>query len=164
MKKIPFLILFISAIGFSQVSLDRLLKKWNKKNVPYISVETLALQKTKALILDAREQNEFEISHIEKAVLVGYKKFNIKETLKKLPENKNQKIVVYCSLGIRSETIAYKLINAGYNNVYNLYGGIFEWKNNNFIVVDTLGLPTEKVHTVNRNWSRWLKKGQKIYE
>jgi len=33
---------------------------------------------------------------------------------------------VYCSLGIRSEVIAKKLKKAGYTNVFNLYGGIFE--------------------------------------
>ena len=51
----------------------------------------------------------------------------------------------------------------GYTNVYNLYGGIFEWKNANFKVVDTLGNNTEKVHTFNKTWSKWLQKGKKVY-
>ena len=70
---------------------------------------------------------------------------------------------MYCSLGIRSETVAHKLMQEGYTNVYNLYGGIFEWKNANFKVVDTLGNPTEKVHTFNKSWSKWLQKGKKVY-
>jgi len=72
--------------------------------------------------------------------------------------------VVYCSLGIRSETIAHKLIKKGYTNVYNLYGGIFEWKNNDFVVLDTEGSETEKVHAFNKNWGKWLTKGKKVYE
>ena len=164
MKKIFILFLIISSTTFGQKKLDKLLNKWNKRNVPYMSVETLALPKTDAVLIDAREQKEYEVSHIKNAICVGYDKFKLKETLAKLPEDKNAKIVVYCSLGIRSEIVAHKLIEAGYTNVYNLYGGIFEWKNNNFQVVDTLGNNTEKVHTFNKDWSKWLKKGEKVYE
>ncbi len=163
MKKLLILFLVVSATTFGQKKLDKLLNKWNKRNVPYMSVETLALPKTDAILLDAREQKEFEVSHLKNAICVGYNKFRLKETIAKLPEDKNVKIVVYCSLGIRSETVAYKLIQAGYTNVFNLYGGIFEWKNANFQVVDTLGKPTEKVHTFNKDWSKWLKKGKKVY-
>tara|TARA_R110002126_G_C10490437_1_gene503720 strand:+ start:27853 stop:28344 length:492 start_codon:yes stop_codon:yes gene_type:complete len=163
MKKLYILFLVISSISFGQKKLDKLLNKWNKRNVPYMSVETLALPKTNAILLDAREQKEFEVSHLENAICVGYDKFKLKETQARLPEDKNAKIVVYCSLGIRSETVAHKLIEAGYTNVYNLYGGIFEWKNANFKVIDTLGNATEKVHTFNKDWSKWLKKGKKVY-
>ena len=76
---------------------------------------------------------------------------------------KNTKIVVYCSLGIRSEDIAEKLKKAGYTNVLNLYGGIFEWKNNNYNVFSSGGKATEKVHTFSKEWSKWLLKGEKIY-
>lgn len=164
MKKILILFLVISSTTFGQKKLDKLLQKWNKRNVPYMSVETLALPKTKAILLDAREEKEYKVSHLKDAICVGYDHFKLKETLAKLPEDKNAKIVVYCSLGIRSETIAYKLIKAGYTNVYNLYGGIFEWKNADFKVIDTLGNTTEKVHTFNKSWSKWLKKGEKVYE
>ena len=163
MKKICILFLVASATMFGQTKLDKLLDKWNTRNVPYISVETLAMPKTDAILLDAREENEFNISHLENAICVGYDNFKIKETIAKLPKDKNAKIVVYCSLGIRSETVAHKLIKEGYTNVYNLYGGIFEWKNANFKVIDTLGKSTEKVHTFNKSWSKWLKKGEKVY-
>ena len=148
----------------AQEKLDKLLSRWNTRNVPYISVETLALPKTKAVLLDAREENEFKVSHLENAIYVGYNNFELKETIEKLPADKNTKIVVYCSLGIRSETVAHKLIEEGYTNVYNLYGGIFEWKNADFEVLDTLGNATEKVHTFSKNWGKWLQKGEKVYE
>jgi rhodanese-related sulfurtransferase len=163
MKKICILFLIVSATTFGQTKLDKLLDKWNTRNVPYMSVETLALPKTDAILLDAREEKEFNISHLENAIRVGYDDFKINETLAKLPKDKNAKIVVYCSIGIRSETVAHKLIQEGYTNVYNLYGGIFEWKNANFKVIDTLGKSTEKIHTFNKSWSKWLKKGEKVY-
>jgi rhodanese-related sulfurtransferase len=163
MKKIVILFLLISSTVSAQNKLDKLLNKWNHKNVPYISVETLALPKTKAILLDTREEKEFKVSHLRGAISVGYDNFKIQETLQKLPKDKATKIVVYCSLGIRSETIAYKLIQEGYTNVYNLYGGIFEWKNADFQVIDTLGKSTEKVHAFNKSWGKWLKKGEKVY-
>ena len=163
MKNIWYLFLVISVNLFGQKELDQLLQKWNKKNIPYMSVETLALPKTKAILLDARDKEEYKISHLETAIRVGYKDFMLKKTIAKLPKDKTKKIVVYCSLGIRSETIAHKLVKEGYTNVYNLYGGIFEWKNANFNVVDSVGRQTEKVHTYSKHWGKWLKKGKKVY-
>ena len=161
MKKIVFLFLLISTVSFSQKKLDNLLNKFNKNNVPYISVDSLVT--TNAILLDARETKEYKVSHLKNAICVGYDYFDVTKTLKKLPKDKNAKIVVYCSLGIRSEIVADKLIKQGYTNVYNLYGGIFEWKNNNYNVIDTLGSTTEKVHTFNKDWSKWLFKGEKVY-
>ncbi|WP_439131762.1 rhodanese-like domain-containing protein [Polaribacter sp.] len=163
MKKFCILFLVISSTAFGQKKLDKLLNKWNTRNVPYMSVETLAMPKTEAILLDAREEKEYKVSHLKNAIQVGYNHFKLDETIQKLPKDKNAKIVVYCSLGIRSETVAHKIIEAGYTNVYNLYGGIFEWKNANFKVVDTLGNTTEKVHAFNKNWGKWLKKGKKVY-
>ena len=94
---------------------------------------------------------------------MGFDDFDMAATLEKLPEDKTTAIVVYCSLGIRSEKIAKRIKDKGYTNVYNLYGGIFEWKNNNFQVQDTLGKTTEKVHAFNKSWGKWLKKGEKVY-
>lgn len=154
----------ISMSFFGQEKLDKLLKTWNTRNVPYMSVETLSLPNSDAILLDARELEEFKVSHLKNSLFVSYNNFDLKKTLSKLPKDKNTKIVVYCSLGIRSETVAYKLIQAGYTNVYNLYGGIFEWKNKGFQIVDTLGNPTEKIHAFSKSWGKWLKKGEKVYE
>ena len=163
MKKVLLLFVLISSVSFGQKKLDKLLNKFNKNKVPYISVDELASPKTKPILLDAREEKEFKVSHLKDAICVGYDDFKLQETIKKLPQDKNAKIVVYCSLGIRSEIVAHKLIKAGYTNVFNLYGGIFEWKNNNLPVLDTLENNTEKVHAFNKDWSKWLKKGRKVY-
>ncbi|MBT8393348.1 MAG: rhodanese-like domain-containing protein [Flavobacteriaceae bacterium] len=157
------LILFISIFSFSQETMSDLLNKHNSKSVPYISVQELAMPKTEAIILDAREPKEYEISHIKNAINIGYDNFNIKTVLDSIL-NKNELLVVYCSVGIRSEDIAEKLKKAGYTNVYNLYGGIFEWKNNDFDVYNSEGIKTENIHTFSEVWSRWLKKGTKVYE
>jgi len=146
----------------AQDSLPELLKRYNTNNIPYISVQELAMPKTQAIILDTREKVEFKTSHIKNAMFVGFNNFEIDTVLKKIPD-KTSKIVVYCSIGIRSETIASKLKKAGYNNVYNLYGGIFEWKNNHFAVYNSQEKKTDSIHAFSEPWSKWLKQGIKVF-
>ena len=80
-----------------------------------MTVQELAMPKTNAFILDAREKEEYNTSHLKNAIFVGYSTFELDSVLSKI-QNKNSEIVVYCSIGIRSETIASKLKKAGYSN------------------------------------------------
>ncbi|MFD2543374.1 rhodanese-like domain-containing protein [Lacinutrix gracilariae] len=162
-KLTSILLFFVAALpSTAQESLSQLLNKHNTKSVPYISVQELAMPKTEALILDTREWQEYQVSHIKNALHVGYTHFNLEETTKLL-KDKQLQIVVYCSLGIRSEKIAQQLKDAGYTNIFNLYGGIFEWKNNNFPLYNLEKKETEYVHTFSKAWSKWLLKGNKIF-
>ncbi|MFD2726951.1 rhodanese-like domain-containing protein [Hyunsoonleella rubra] len=164
MKNIILLFCICSAFaGFSQKKLDKLLKQQNTESIPYISVDSLYQTQNEVILLDSREEKEFKTSHLKDAICVGYDHFNLENTINQLPD-KNVKIVVYCSLGIRSEDIAEKLKKAGYTNVLNLYGGIFEWKNNDLEVLNSKEIPTDSIHTFSASWSKWLKKGIKVYD
>ena len=132
-----------------------------QKSVPFITSDNLLYNYGNYTILDTREIDEYNISHLKKAIHVGYDNFNINTTSEKL--SLNTPIVVYCSVGYRSEKIAEKLIRKMYK-VYNLYGGIFEWKNKKNTVIDTLNIETDKVHCYNEEWSKWLVNGEKIYD
>lgn len=158
-----YILCLLSIDSFSQESLSELLQRHNTNKVPYISAEQLAMPKTNPVILDARESQEYEISHIKNAIFVGYNGFELETVEKQIPD-KNQNIVVYCSLGIRSEVIANKLKKAGYTNVKNLYGGIFEWKNKDFSIFNTQEKETDSIHGFSKDWSKWLNNGIKIYE
>jgi len=153
----------ISVSGFAQKKLSKLLKQQNTESIPYISVEALQNESKDIILLDSREEKEFKTSHLKNAIYVGYDFFNLDSVQSKL-KNKNSKIVVYCSLGVRSEDVAEKLKKAGYSNVYNLYGGIFEWKNNDLEVLNLNEKPTDSIHIYSKAWSKWLKKGVKVYE
>jgi len=153
----------ISVSGFAQKKLSKLLKQQNTESIPYISVEAVQNESEDIILLDSREEKEFKTSHLKNAIYVGYDFFNLDSVQSKL-KNKNSKIVVYCSLGVRSEDVAEKLKKAGYSNVYNLYGGIFEWKNNDLEVLNLNEKPTDSIHTYSKAWSKWLKKGVKVYE
>jgi rhodanese-related sulfurtransferase len=112
------------------------------------------------LLLDAREANEFKVSRINNARWVGYSNFSLKR-VKDIP--KDQEVIVYCSVGYRSEKVAKKMQDAGFTDVSNLYGGIFEWVNQDRAVVDSEGQMTDRVHAFNRTWGGWLNKGNKVY-
>ena len=161
--RLLFISIIISSLGFSQDDLSKLLKKYNQESIPYISVRELAISKTSAVLLDAREPEEFAVSHLKNAICVGYEDFNLKTVTNSI-KNKDQEIVVYCSLSIRSEDIAIKLKKEGYKNVKNLFGGIFEWKNNDFPLYNSSSKLTDEVHTFSKEWSPWLTKGVKVYE
>lgn len=158
-----YIFVLISTSGIAQKSIAKLLEKHNTNSVPYISPQELAMPKTKAILLDTREVKEYNTSHIKDAIHVGFDTFKL-DKIKKIIPNKNAKIVVYCSVGIRSEIIGDSLKKAGYKHVENLYGGIFEWKSNDFPVYNKAEKETDSIHTFDKVWSKWLKKGIKVYE
>lgn len=158
-----FLVLFANYAA-GQKTIDELLLHYNTRSIPYLSVDELRMYQMNdtVVILDTREPEEFNVSHLNSAINVGYNEFSSEdEKLQKI--NKNAQIIVYCSVGIRSETIGDKLKKAGFKNVKNLYGGIFEWKNKGYPVIDTTGIETEKVHAFSKHWSKYLQAGKPIY-
>lgn len=157
-----FISFFFSVALSAQSSIPQVLKKLNKKTVPYIKVDELK-EKKNLIFLDTRESKEYNVSHIQDAILVGFDHFNPTKMIETV-KDKNAKIVVYCSIGVRSEKIGEKLQKLGYKNVYNLYGGIFEYKNAGEKVVNNQNEATDSVHTFNKLWSVYLAKGTKIYE
>ena len=123
-------------------------------SIPVMDVDTLKRLQTDVTLLDARELEEYLVSHIPGAVQIGYEKPNF-DVLKTVPKDKP--VVVYCSVGYRSEKIAERLKKKGFAEVYNLYGSIFEWANRGNALVDGRTAPTTKIHTYNEKWSQWVK-------
>ncbi|ALM08058.1 rhodanese [Sediminicola sp. YIK13] len=155
------LLLFSFIHVHSQETIDEALQKYNTHEVPYLKVGE-AIDNKDYLFLDARRQKEYDVSHIENATFVGTSKLNLEE-MSSLAPDKNAPIIVYCSIGVRSEKSAKKLLEQGYTNVYNLYGGIFEWVNQGHPIVDHLGNETHKVHAFSKHWGKFLTKGEKVY-
>jgi len=158
-----FLLLLISNLLFGQYvqskSYEAMLGTLLAHNVKEISANE-ARKDSSAIFLDTREKREFDVSHIKKAIWGGYDDFNMNR-LKGVA--KNQKIIIYCSVGYRSEKITEKIQKAGYTNVANLVGGLFEWKNLGYPVVDNNGKETERIHAYDKVWGIWLNKGEKVY-
>lgn len=152
-----------SVITHAQVksgSFNFTLKMLLSRDVPEVTVVDAAKNSGQYMFLDAREQKEYNVSHLPSTRFVGYDSFSI-TSLNDIPKDKP--LVVYCSIGKRSEDITRKLKKAGFKNVYNLYGGIFEWVNQGNQVYDLQNKPTDKVHAYGKIWGRFLDKGTKVY-
>jgi rhodanese-related sulfurtransferase len=74
-------------------------------------------------LLDVRTQEEYEEGYIEGATLIPVN--DLEARLDEVPKDK--KIIIYCRSGARSMTAANILINNGYEEVYNVQGGIIAW-------------------------------------
>ena len=159
-----FLILLFPLFACGQDrTLDEEVELLYRKTVPVISkggLDSLMAADSTLVLLDCREAEEFTVSHLAEAKLVDCGSSDAEDLDLK---SKELLVVVYCSMGYRSERIGEKLQEEGYTNVFNLYGGIFDWKNKGGVVVAAENDTTEKVHTYNKQWSKFLEVGEKVY-
>ena len=77
------------------------------------------------IILDTREQDEFNEGHIPNAILISYTE--IENKAEEMLPDKDAQILVYCRSGRRSKIAAESLSKLGYTNVKE-FGGIIDWK------------------------------------
>lgn len=122
-------------------------------NVPVTTVDILNSLDKPHVILDAREREEYDVSHIPGALYFGYKKpeYQILDYI-----DKDELIIIYCSIGYRSEKLGHKLKKKGYSNVLNLYGSIFEWANKDYPLHNNQNEVVKQVHGFNKKWSQWV--------
>jgi rhodanese-related sulfurtransferase len=153
------LFLFQAIIACGQRTFEEMANEMAGKT-PVIEASVLQNDLSNVVILDARELPEYNVSHIDGARFIGYDNFDLK-AITDIP--KDTRVVVYCSVGYRSGRIVEKMQKAGYSNVLNLWGGIFNWVNTGHDVVNVSG-PTNHVHPYSEKWGKWLTAGEKVYE
>lgn len=151
----------LSPVAYSDSSFQKLwhdtltMVRQDFPRVQHISTEELAKMldaHSDISLLDTREPEEYEISHLKGAVLAE----DVGDALDAL-ENRNRDdlVVVYCSVGYRSSNIANKLARRGFSNVVNVEGSLFKWANENRPIYrgDT---EAKKVHPYDDEWGRLL--------
>ena len=101
-----------------------------KKTVPHFSTiaptEALALIKSKKnlLVLDVRSPEELKEGKIAGSTLVPF--WDIAKGNYRVPSN--QPVLLVCAVGGRSFAVGQYLNRQGYPEVYNLKGGMTDWK------------------------------------
>ncbi len=94
-------------------------KDWNK-----------LIQSNDVTVIDVRKSFESDLGTFEKAInpkVTDFRKFP--QYFEKLSDNKDQKIAMFCTGGIRCEKAASYLYKRGFNNIYQLKGGILNYLN-----------------------------------
>jgi molybdopterin/thiamine biosynthesis adenylyltransferase/rhodanese-related sulfurtransferase len=90
------------------------------------------------VIVDVREQDEWDEGHIPRAVHVP--RGHLESRIERLAPDLARPVVVYCSAGNRSAFAAKTLAELGYEDVVSLAGGFTDWKRNGFPVQLQAGL------------------------
>lgn len=91
------------------------------KEISYKNLKELMKNKTVYLI-DVRSNQEYEEGHLDGAINISL--YNIEKQIGNYVKNKTDIIILYCSSGGRSIEAKRILENLGYEEVYNLKGGI----------------------------------------
>ena len=134
---ITFLVFSFSGCSSSQKFVnERNLETSFNSNKKYVSVSAyefnklLSSKENNYVLLDVRTKEEFNEEHIEGAVLLDFYLENFDFKLSQL--DKNKIYFVYCRSGNRSGQTLEKMKELGFKNVYNLKGGINDWKKQNY--------------------------------
>ena len=123
MKKLIFLLLAVMML--TACGQD----KENDREVTYMNItaeEAKEIMDSEEgyIILDVREQDEYDAGHIPGAILIPYTQIEAKAS--EMLADKDQLILVYCRSGRRSKIAAEALVELGYTNIKE-FGGILDW-------------------------------------
>lgn len=74
-------------------------------------------------LIDIRNTDEYSKDHIQDAI--NFPKEKLKENISEI--SKDKKVIIYCNYGSKSIITVNWLVEKGYNNVYYLEDGFYEW-------------------------------------
>ena len=128
MKNLLYIMLIIFCIGLTSCNTEKNdLQEEEKMTYQQITAEQakkIMDSETDYIILDTREQYEYDEGHIPGAILLPYTEID-KKAEDVIP-NKEILILVYCRSGRRSKIASESLVKLGYTNVKE-FGGIIDW-------------------------------------
>ena len=123
MKKIVILICFLLLITGCGKEVEKKVevnnKAEDKTQITKINCSKMKeLVQEGAILIDVRESDEYSEGHLDKSINISY--MVIKDKISEITKDLDQKIVVYCKSGARSNKAANYLIEKGYKNIYDL--------------------------------------------
>ncbi len=98
------------------------------ESVPAVSVQQAAQMQAqqKAIILDVRENDEWNAGHIAGAIHIPLGEISTR--VGELVKYQNQPVITQCRSGARSAKAADILAKSGFTNVHNMDGGLNAWQ------------------------------------
>ena len=119
MKRVYYLLLLIMVMLCSACQ-----SKTEIRSIDGDSVHQMLQNKEDFVLVDVREEDEYNEGHIPQSLLIPLGTIE-KDFTSKVP-SKDKKIVIYCRSGRRSKEAYEKIVSLGYDDVYDL-GGIQDW-------------------------------------
>ncbi|MES9856939.1 MAG: rhodanese-like domain-containing protein [Sedimenticola sp.] len=117
-------ILFASLAAVCGLLIQNLLSGGAKNNLEP-SAATEMINHEDAVVVDVRPINDFSQGHIIGALNIPLG--SLKNQLGQLGKKKQKPVIVSCRSGSQSATACKQLSSAGFENVYNLKGGMMAW-------------------------------------
>ncbi|SHI01642.1 rhodanese-like domain-containing protein [Ferrimonas marina] len=128
-------ILSLAWVGLAALFIASLVKgKLSKVTTVDHQGATQLINKQDAKVLDVRSNDEFKKGHIVDALNQPLSQIKNNQ-LGAVEKYKNTPIIVVCNTGISSSQAASALVKAGFEQVYNLKGGMTDWNAANLPVV-----------------------------
>jgi rhodanese-related sulfurtransferase len=97
-----------------------------KTDASLLTPQELSAKKSEVILIDVRTPEEFASGHIEDAVNINIFDQNFKTNLESI--DKKKPVSVYCKVGGRSAKAADIMREMGFEEVYDLKGGIRNWE------------------------------------
>ena len=141
--------------GGPQANLKELVKRLasDYPNIVHRSLAELVEQSENVVLVDVRDAEEYEVSHIPGALHI--QDLSILQTF---IEGQSNEVVLYCSVGYRSAELVRQLQAQGVDGVSNFAGSIFDWANHGHPLTNG-SQPADTVHPYNWFWGwRYLEK------
>lgn len=99
-----------------------------KSNIPP-QLATQMINRQDAVVVDVRPMADFNQGHIVNSINIPINSF--KNQIKQLEKHKNKPVIVSCRSGSQSQAACRDLRKAGFEQTYNLRGGVMAWQSAN---------------------------------
>lgn len=125
MRRIFFVTLMLVAV-FSSLSLAVV-----ASNIDAQKAQRLIKERRDVFLLDVRTPGEYQQMRLANAHLIPIDQLT--RRLNEIPQNRP--VIVYCAVGSRSAQVFNYLARRGYQEVYNLDGGIYAWAQSGYPIL-----------------------------
>ena len=96
-----------------------------RQEIPILEASELICSENPPLLIDCREQHEYDFCRIEGAVLVPLSSFSGRAEA--LIQHADKEVLIYCHHGVRSLYAVQYLAEHGFHNALSIEGGIDLW-------------------------------------
>ena len=98
----------------------------DESNIDYENAKTILKNDKNAMLIDVRSPQEYKEGHLDGSI--NFPLYDLERNSKKLLENKQNTIILYCQSGSRSNKALEILKEQGCTSVYQIEGGLDNMK------------------------------------
>lgn len=97
-------------------------RNFNENDIDYENAKIMLKNDKTCVLIDVRSPQEYKEGHLEQSINIPL--YDIKGQINNVVTNKETPIILYCQSGNRSKKAVEILKKEGYQNLYNISGGL----------------------------------------